>query len=170
MTAQQPQREYIITEFQLKQLQDFASLEFVCRAIRTRPHTPQAPGVTEERASCNNCYDTKCGYACDIPCGNWKLRPYPIQIQELKAKINALEQETLSLLIERMNTTRAATLAERSSLTLEIDTRKWWDIDEPPKYGNTREERNAWVKGRFDGMNEVRAFVNDETLRIGKKK
>jgi hypothetical protein len=37
MSSEQP-KEYIITEFQLKQLQDFASLEFVCQAIRTRPH------------------------------------------------------------------------------------------------------------------------------------
>ena len=34
-----PLQEYIITEFQLKQLQDFASLDFVCQAIRSRPHT-----------------------------------------------------------------------------------------------------------------------------------
>jgi len=35
--------EYIITGFQLKQLQGYADLEFICQAIRTRPHTPQAP-------------------------------------------------------------------------------------------------------------------------------
>lgn len=41
-TPPAPEQEYIITNFQLKQLQDFASLEFVCQAIRSRPITPPA--------------------------------------------------------------------------------------------------------------------------------
>ena len=39
------QEEYIITEFQLKQLQGYVDLDFVCQAIRSRPliRTPTLP-------------------------------------------------------------------------------------------------------------------------------
>lgn len=46
--------EYIITGFQLRQLQDFASLEFVCQAIRSRPHNP-APVPDIPVDVCNIC-------------------------------------------------------------------------------------------------------------------
>ena len=65
----------------------------------------------EQKPSCNNCYHTKCGYACDIPCGDWKLRPYPVQIQELKTKISRLEQKNLELVISKNEAARAAALA-----------------------------------------------------------
>jgi hypothetical protein len=38
-------------------------------------------------ASCNNCYDKKCGYASDIPCGEWKYEGVEItQIREQKKR------------------------------------------------------------------------------------
>jgi hypothetical protein len=46
--------EYIITEFQLKQLQDFASLEFICQAIKKRPHTPAHPPEAQQRVDAMN--------------------------------------------------------------------------------------------------------------------
>jgi hypothetical protein len=46
MTSEQP-KEYIITAFQLKQLQEYADLDFVCQAIRSRPHP--APAQPAER-------------------------------------------------------------------------------------------------------------------------
>lgn len=46
-SEQQQPKEYIITEFQLKQLQGYADLDFVCQAIRSRPHP--APAPTDEQ-------------------------------------------------------------------------------------------------------------------------
>ena len=57
MSSEQP-KEYIITEFQLKQLQNFASLEFVCQAIRSRPH------ISTEEEICKRCL-------CTSPCQPW---------------------------------------------------------------------------------------------------
>jgi hypothetical protein len=61
MTLPPPQREYIITEFQLEQLQDFASLEFVCQAIRSRPHAP-AP-----KSGCDGCRKETEHLECPMP-------------------------------------------------------------------------------------------------------
>ena len=67
MTAPPPaQQEYIITEFQLKQLQDFASLDFVCQAIRSRPHT-STPHKSNQffepllKCDCEVCKDARDG-------------------------------------------------------------------------------------------------------------
>ncbi len=36
-SPQQPETDYIITAFQLKQLQEHADLDFVCQAIKSKP-------------------------------------------------------------------------------------------------------------------------------------
>jgi hypothetical protein len=87
------------------------------------PH-PAAP-VPDERPSCNNCSDIGCGYACDIPCGSWKLRPYPVQIEILKKKITRLEQENLNLLIAGNNRAKA----ERERIATFCNQR-WFEVED----------------------------------------
>lgn len=36
-SAQEPEQDYIITAFQLKQLQGHADLDFICQAIKSKP-------------------------------------------------------------------------------------------------------------------------------------
>lgn len=45
--------------------------------------------------SCNNCADKKCGYACDIPCGDWKYEG-----KELTEKRNREQQEQITKINE----------------------------------------------------------------------
>lgn len=48
MTEQQKEPEYIITTFQLKQLQEYANLDFICQAIRSCPLADHDKKLQEE--------------------------------------------------------------------------------------------------------------------------